>query len=72
MYAEGKGVKKSHIKAVKWIKRAASRGNVQAQLILELVYAHDRPAEESYIKVVEWLDNAVLGRVPKDRFEGSE
>ena len=53
-YREGYGTAVDHVKAVKWVRKAAEQGFARAQCNLGVMYENGRGVEQSYEKAVEW------------------
>ena len=54
-YANGLGVAKDEVEAVKWYRKAAEKGNAEAQLNLGEMYANGRGVEEDDVEAYKWF-----------------
>lgn len=54
MYANGRGVKRSYIEAVKWWRRAAEQGYASAQFSLGLMYEKGDGVPRDYVQAHRW------------------
>jgi TPR repeat protein len=59
MYRDGLGVKADDTKAVKYLLRAADRGNARAMWVLSEMYQQGRGVEKDAAKADEWSKLAV-------------
>ena len=57
-YREGYGTAVDHVKAVKWVRKAAEQGFARAQYDLGLMYEFGTGVERSNEKALEWLQKA--------------
>ena len=58
LYLEGERVKQNDAEAVKWFRKAAEQGDVEAQTILGACYYSGSGVEQDYAKAVEWCRKA--------------
>ncbi len=63
-YAEGLGLAKDDVAAVKWFRRAADQGMAYAQLNLGLMYAAGRGVPQDNVEAVKWLELAIFALPP--------
>jgi TPR repeat protein len=62
IYANGRGVARNDVEAVKWYSKAAEKGNAQAQYALGLMYGHGRGVPKDYTKAANlWHPLAEAG-----------
>ena len=58
MYADGEGVTKDYIEAVKWYRKAAEQGLAEAKYNLGLMYAKGNGVTKDYIEAEKWYRKA--------------
>ena len=58
MYNQGRGVRRSQIKAMQWWEKAAERGDVAAQFNLGTLYFHGRNVKQSEETAAKWWEMA--------------
>ena len=58
MYADGDGVPKDAVEAVKWYRKAAEQGNAKAQTNLGLMYANGDGVPKDQTEAVKWYRKA--------------
>lgn len=54
MYANGRGVKRSYVEAVKWWRRAADQGYPSAQFSLGLMYEKGNGVPRDHVQAHKW------------------
>ncbi len=54
MYANGQGVPKDDVQAVKWFRLAADQGQATAQYNLGFMYDNGRGVPKDYVQAVKW------------------
>ena len=55
MYADGRGVTKDDVQAVKWYRLAADQGDADAQSGLGFMYVNGRGVPKDDVQAVKWL-----------------
>ena len=68
LYANGTGVPKDSVEAVKWLRRAAEQGNAPAQKNLGLMYANGTGVAKDSAEAVRWFRQAAEQGYPKALF----
>ena len=58
MYADGQGVPKDEVEAVKWFRKAADQGYAYAQSNLGVMYEHGRGVVKNEVEAVKWYRKA--------------
>ena len=58
MYADGRGVVKDDVEAVKWFRKAADQGHVAAQFNLGTMYENGRGVAKDGVETVKWFRKA--------------
>ena len=58
LYAKGTGVPQSHVEAVRWYRKAAEQGHVDAQNNLGAMYAEGTGVPQDDAEAVKWLRKA--------------
>ncbi len=58
MYANGQGVAKDEVEAVKWYRKAADQGFARAQFNLGVMYADGRGVAKDEVEAVKWYRKA--------------
>ena len=58
MYADGDGVPKDAVEAVKWYRKAAEQGNADAQFNLGLMYDNGKRVPKDAVEAVKWYRKA--------------
>ena len=54
MYANGQGVTKDEVEAVKWFRKAADQGNADGQSNLGLMYENGRGVAKDEVEAYKW------------------
>jgi len=58
MYATGQGVPENNAEAVKWYRKAAERGDADAQFALGFIYAKGLGVPQDYAEAIKWTRKA--------------
>ena len=58
MYANGQGVAKDEVEAVKWFRKAADQGDAYGQYFLGLMYDNGRGVAKDDVEAVKWYRKA--------------
>jgi hypothetical protein len=58
MYANGDGVTKDNVEAVKWYRKASDQGDAEAQSLLGLMYANGDGVTKDSVEAVKWYRKA--------------
>ena len=58
MYANGRGVQKEPLEAIKWFRKAAKQGLALAQYILGVMYANGQGVKKDPVEGVRWYRKA--------------
>ena len=58
MYGKGLGVKQDDVEAVKWYRKAAEKGDADAQVLLGLAYLLGKGGQFNKSLAKEWLGKA--------------
>jgi TPR repeat protein len=57
-YANGRGVPKDYVEAVKWVRKAAEQNDVPAQSVLGICYFKGQGVKKDYTEAVKWFRKA--------------
>ena len=60
MYANGRGVLKDDVEAVKWFRKAAEQGVVESQLTMGFMYANGKGVFKDSVEAVRWYRMAAV------------
>ena len=58
LFKEGRGVPQSDVEAVRWWKKAADYGDMQAQFYLGAQYLQGTGVAQSYVEAARWTEKA--------------
>ena len=58
LYANGQGVDKDLVEAVRWYRKAAEQGHAQAQTNLGFTYANGRGVDKDVKRAADWCARA--------------
>ena len=63
MYENGRGVRQDYAEALRWYRKAAEQGDVQAQYNLGLMYYNGQGVRQNFHLSKEWFGKACDGGV---------
>lgn len=58
MYSSGAGLRKNYVEAMRWYRKAASQGNVEAEHALGYMYLHGQGVPPDHTKAFHWIEKA--------------
>ena len=67
MYYNGEGVTENYSQALKWFRKAADKGNAEAQDSIGTMYYEGKGVTENYSRALKWLRKPLIRVIPKHK-----